>query len=250
MSAVVELAPELRGFGGIHGGHLAAIALEHAAHAVADPARSPRALTLTLASAATGGALEVDATVAHAGGSLSATSVRLAQGGRVAALGVATFGAARPGITRDDRRMPAVPPPEDCAPLVEAPVAEAQGLPIEHRPAAAPLPLSGSGVARIVVWMRRRAGDPLDAAGATLLADGAVPALFGAIDAFVAMPTVELSLQFADIAAAARSPWVLGVFESVFAADGYAVEDGELWTPDGTLILTARQLRRVQAPAG
>lgn len=250
MTAVVDLAPELRGFGGIHGGHLAAIALEHSARAAADPERVARSLTLTLVSAADGGALHVDAAVERAGSALTTTSVRLAQGGRAIAFGAATFGAARPGITRRDRAMPDVPPPGDCVPLVEAPVAEAQGLPIEHRPAAAPLPLAGSDDARIAVWMRRRADEPLDAAGLALLADGAVPALFGAIDTFIAMPTVELSVQLADVGAAAASPWVLGVFTNVDAADGYAVEDAELWTPGGALVLTGRQLRRVQGTTG
>jgi acyl-CoA thioesterase len=141
--------------------------------------------------------------------------------------------------------MPDVPPPERCAPLVAEPVPGSDGLLIEHRPAAAPLPLAGSADARIVVWMRLTEERPVDALAALMLADGAVPALFGALDAFVPIPTVDLSVQFADVEAASGSPWVLGVFRHVHAGDGYTVEDGELWTPDGRLVLSARQLRRV-----
>jgi hypothetical protein len=96
--------------------------------------------------------------------------------------------------------------------------------------------------------MRLGEDRPIDAASALVLADGAVPALYGCLNAFVPIPTIELGVQFADLGAAAGSPWVLGVFDHLRAADGYSVEDAELWTPDGRLVLSGRQLRRVLAP--
>jgi acyl-CoA thioesterase len=243
----VQLDASRTGFGGIHGGHLAAVALGAMA-SLAGGDRPPRSLTLALLSSITGGELRVLPTIEHAGRTLTAATVRLRQNGTTAATGMAIFGAARPGPARLDRSMPNVPPPEECQPLAAKPVPGSDGLGIEHRPAAAPLPLSGSSEARIVVWMRLSEDRPIDAASALVLADGAVPALYGCLGAFVPIPTIELGVQFADIGAATSSPWVLGVFDHLRAADGYSVEDAELWTPDGRLVLSGRQLRRVLSP--
>jgi acyl-Coa thioesterase superfamily protein len=143
--------------------------------------------------------------------------------------------------------MPDVPPPEECRPLVEKPVAEASaGYLVEHRPAAPPLPLTGGDRARILVWMRLVEDRPIDALAATMLADAGPPALYGRLSEFVAMPSVEIALHFADLSAAAKSPWLLADLRTTYAADGYAIEDGELWTPGARLVLQARQLRVVR----
>jgi acyl-CoA thioesterase len=150
--------------------------------------------------------------------------------------------------------MPRVPPPEQCRPLVERPVDAGVNLLVEHRPARAPLPLQGrldpdarepyEGAAELAVWMRLGAEDrPVDAASATFLADAAAPALYGALRAYVPMPSAEIALHYVD--PVSDDPWVLGVVRNRVAGDGYAVEDGELWSRDGRLLLHSRQLRRV-----
>jgi acyl-CoA thioesterase len=141
--------------------------------------------------------------------------------------------------------MPDVPPPDACAPLAAPPVPQARAADhVEHRPARDPLPFAGADTAEILVWMRLGEDRPVDAALATFLVDSAVPALYARLDAYVAMPTVELSVHYAATQAS-DDPWVLGVFRTAIAADGYASEDGELWTPAGALLVRARQLRRV-----
>src|SRR5262245_52650540 len=139
----IQLDPALTGFGGIHGGHLAAVALETAT-SLAGGDRPPRSFTLCFMSPIAGGELEVVPEIEHAGRTLTVATVRLRQHGTTAATGMAIFGATRPGPARVDRHMPQVPPPEDCLPLPAPLVPGSDGLGIEHRPAAAPLPLSGS----------------------------------------------------------------------------------------------------------
>ncbi len=78
-----------------------------------------------------------------------------------------------------------------------------------------------------------------------MLADAAPPALFGLLNHFVAIPTIELTINFADLDAAGGNTWLLGVFRNTYAADGMAVEDGQLWTPDSSLLAQTRQLRWV-----
>jgi acyl-CoA thioesterase len=58
-----------------------------------------------------------------------------------------------------------------------------------------------------------------------------------------------MAIHFAALDAMADSPWLLGAVRTTHAADGYAIEDGELWTPDGRLVLQSRQLRRILEPA-
>ena len=45
------------------------------------------------------------------------------------------------------------------------------------------------------------------------------------------MPTADLTLHLGPGADRPPGPWVLGVVRSRVAADGYALEDGELWAP-------------------
>jgi hypothetical protein len=57
------------------------------------------------------------------------------------------------------------------------------------------------------------------------------------------MPSTEITVRFAEVAAVAAGPCVLGIFRTSHAAGGDAIEDGELWTEAGHPILQARQLR-------
>ena len=239
-----EIATDLTGFGGTLGGYVAAIALR----ATSDPvgARPPRSLTTHLLAPIAPGRVDLATRVDRAGASMSSASLRIDQDGATVATALAAFGVAHPSLTHAGLAMPDVPPPEDCRPLVDRPVAEASAaLLVEHRPAAPPLPLTGGDRARILVWMRLVEDRPVDAPLAAMLADAGPPGLYGKLDHFVAMPSADITLHFADLAAATASPWVLGDFRTGHAGGGYAIEDGELWTPDGRLILQARQLRRV-----
>jgi acyl-CoA thioesterase len=241
-----DVDPALSGFGAAHGGYVAALALRGLSDTVGEEHRTPRSLTVQLLARVAPGALDVDAVVERAGGSTTSTSARLRQQAATVGTAVATFGRARPSLVRTDAAMPPVPPPEACAPLADVPVPEAgAAVLVEHRPAAPPLPLSGSDRAELLVWMRLADDRPVDAASAVFLADSAAPALYGALDAYVPIPSVEIAVHFAPAVAHDNGPWVLAVLRNRFAAEGYAVEDGELWTPGGRLLLVSRQLRRV-----
>jgi acyl-CoA thioesterase len=243
-SLTATVAAELRGFSGTHGGYLAAIALR-AMRPLAE-GRQPLSLTVHLLTAVKPGELELAPRVDRSGSSMTTLSLRARQEARPALLATGVFGATRPTLSYDGLAMPDVPAPEERRPLVEKPVAEAAaGYLVEHRPAAEPLPLTGGGLARILVWMRLVEDRAIDALLATMLADAGPPALYGQLSEFVAMPSTEIALHFADVAAAAASPWALAHLRTGHAAGGYAIEDGELWTPGGRLVLQVRQQRRI-----
>lgn len=240
----VTLDPHLTGFGGAaHGGYVMTLALRAMEAAVADPARIPRSLTMHLLAPISGEAVELDPRVERRGGSMTTASARLEQEGTTVATALAAFGRDRSSLAQQDAAMPAVPPPEELAPLVDLPVPESE-MQVEHRPAADPLPLSGGDRAELVAWMRMAADRPVDVHAATHLADSLAPALYGALTAYVPMPSTDITLHYAG-AVRTTSPWVLGVVRNRFAADGYALEDGELWSREGRLLLRSRQLRRV-----
>ena len=142
--------------------------------------------------------------------------------------------------------LPAVPGPEQCAPLALPVEMVPYGQHLEHRPATPALPLTPGPLAELVAWVRLRADDPLDAAALTVLADAMPPALYAITATPVAVPTVELSLAYASgLDEAPRRGWVLVRISTRSAADGWCVDDSEVWAPDGMLLVQARQTRRV-----
>ncbi len=241
-----RIEPELRGFGGAHGGYVSAIALRALTDLVDDTERLARSLTLQLTAPVAAGILELRGERSRTGSSISAASLVIEQAAERRGAAWAVFGRSRRSPRYLGRAMPNVPPPEACLPIGEKPAPEASaGIFVEHRPAAPPLPLSGGQRAEILVWMRLVEERPLDPLVAVMLADAGPPALFGRLERFIRMPSVEIAIQLTEPAAIADSPWLLGVFRTSHAADGYALEDGELWTPEGSLVLQARQLRRI-----
>jgi acyl-CoA thioesterase len=241
-----DLSPDLRGFGGVHGGHVAALALQAMRRTLPNAAHEALSLSVTFARTVQPGGVEVDAGVSHTGRTLTTTTARVLQGGSAKALATASFGVRSPaGLQRRERRMPEVDPPELRAPLGTEPVPGSGGLGIAHRPASGGLPFTGQPQARGSIWMRLADDRPVDELTVAVLADGAVPALFLALTEYRPIPTVELSMHFGTLGPALRSPWLLLALENVVAADGWAVEDGELWTPDGELVAVSRQLRHV-----
>lgn len=243
----VEIDPAYGGFVGAHGGYVAAIALRALADVIGDVEREPRSLTIQLLAPIAIGPLQVTTQPSRVGRSMSAGSVRMEQDGETVAVAVGAFGRPVPSLARRDVAMPDVPPPEDCDVVVLAPPGAGSFKHVaEHRAAAPPLPLSGAADAELFAWMRMTEDRSLDALSACFLADAAPPALVATMTEFAAIPSAEIALHFAAGGLAeTSSPWLLGAVHNRDAGDGYATEDGELWTPDGQLVVLSRQLRRL-----
>ena len=242
-----------RGFLGVNGGFAAAVALRAMTGAVAAADRAPRALALhLLAPVRAEPPLTVTPWVDRTGRSTTAASVRLEQEGATVALGHGTFGRPGGGVPgpRRDVELPAVPGPQACRPLEDDPTGRGRiSAHVERRPVDGFWPLAGSSHARLLVWMRLGEARPLDALSAAFLADAAVPPLFATLREPAAIPSLDVTVHFAagarNTAAADDEGWVLGSFTHVHSNDGFVVDDGELWTPDGELVALVRQLRRV-----
>ena len=72
------------------------------------------------------------------------------------------------------------------------------------------------------------------------MADGYYPAIWPRLTELLPAPTIDLTIHFR--APLPYSGPVLARFTSRLARDGYFEEDGELWSPDGTLVAQSRQL--------
>ncbi len=142
--------------------------------------------------------------------------------------------------------MPAVPPYGDVDQL---PVTE--GLTprffenFDARPVIGDWPFSGGSKALSGGWIRLAEPRPMDDLAVTVFADAWMPSVFVRLERPMGVPTVDLTVHFRTTLPPPEvdsHDYVLVVFRSETAAEGFFVEDGEIWSSKGTLIAQARQL--------
>lgn len=237
-------------WGGPNGGYVSALLVQAMTRELAMPDRHLRSVTLQFLRPLQPGPVRIETAVERHGRSLSTLSAQAAQESGPGVMALAAFGDDRPALEVSQVRMPAVPPPEDCAPLAFPPeVAPPFSRFLEYRPADDRRPLSGGDRADLLVWLRLAEAEPHTPATATLLVDAAFPALYARLQHPVAIPTVDMTVHHMTEGSAELGAWLLGAFTTRIAAGGYAFEDGELWRRDGVLVAQARQGRRILLPA-
>ena len=233
---------------GPNGGYLAAIVLRALAAAVDDPVRAPRSVTVHYTSPPEAGALTITTAIERVGRSLTSCSARLTQGDRLVALAIAAFSAPRPGPEFCDLHPPDVPLPEALERLDVPPEAPPIAYRWDTRWAIGRPPRPGKPLAREAVaggWIRLEEPQPLDAPAVAAVTDAWIPPIFSRTDELLAVPTIDLTVHFrAPLPQPGLDPdgFVLAVFRTNVAADGFMEEDGEVWAPDGTLLAQSRQL--------
>jgi acyl-CoA thioesterase len=236
---------------GPNGGYLAAIALRPLAEAVGDPERAPRSLTVHYTAPPVEGPLEIATVIERAGRSLTSSSARLTQDGKLIGLALGAFSRARPGPEFADVRPPDAPPPEQC-PVIEPPPDDPSVPAIayrwDNRIVRGGVPGEPAGEAVTTQWIRLPEGHVVDGFVAAAITDAAVPAVFGRVDEPIVVPTVDLTIHFRSslpVPGAKPDDYVLADFHTNVAAEGFLEEDGEIWTRDGLLIAQSRQLAAV-----
>lgn len=229
---------------GPHGGLVAGLALRHGQGLVGD--RVPRSLHAHFLVPAPVGEVRLTARLLREGGAGAVVEVGVTAADADEPAVVATLVAGRargPAPAVEAVPAPVVPPAGDCAALA----LPAELVPFSQhfafRPATAAVPGGGGEVAELVAWVRPHAPVPLDAAALAVLLDVMPPALYAVATAPVPVPTVELSASFTG--ATAEPGWVLCRIATRQAADGWCVDDSEVWSAEGTLLAQARQTRRV-----
>jgi acyl-CoA thioesterase len=225
------------------GGYVMAMLLRGMEQEVADPGRMARSLTVSFMRPPAAGPATVHPRIERAGRSLTTASARLEQDGKPMALAFASFSVPWEGPLLDEAPMPQVDPPEFRSPP-DAPLPE--GAPpfvgqLSMQPRFGDQPFSGSDRAETGGWLGLREEGELDAPVVALLSDAWWPAPWARLRELAPAPTIEMTVYF-------RAPLpledtlLLARFRSRLTRDGFFDEDGELWTPDGTLVAQSRQL--------
>ncbi len=230
---------------GPNGGTVAAPLLRAMAGAVDDDARSPRSFTIHYARPPASGPVTIRCAVERTGRRLSTVSARMTQDDRLIALALGAFSPPWEGIEFQDLQMPDVPSPEDIDPRPdrgEMPFL----LNFDFRWALGVQELASGGRAESGAWMRLREPQLVDPIVALQLADAWIPAIFAkVIPPSGGVPTIDLTVHFRaslPLPDARADDWVLGVFRTTTAQEGFLEEDGELWSRDGRLLAQSRQL--------
>lgn len=181
--------------------------------------------------------------ILRTGRSVVNASVDVMSGGLLATRVGVLFAHPRPSQVRHDfYAAPQVKPPAACRPLLPAQMAAAPVFVqnFEMRPAGGAAPLSGAAHPELLLWVRHVDADDANPLIALIgLADALPPA---AITAFPApAPLSSLTWTFDVFASAPAGSWMLMRSFSRRANDGYSIEEMEIWSEEGVLLLSGRQ---------
>jgi len=238
---------------GPNGGYVAALILRAVSTEVGDPERRLRSFTVHYLAPPHEGEVEIAVTVERQGRSLTSVSARLTQGDTLIAIAVGAFSLSRPSVEFRDLVMPDVPAPEDLttSDRTLGPIIHQR---YEQKWAIGPLPFSGGDVALAGGWIRlnpAESGDDESGEGEGIsvdqhllvaFTDAWIPPIFGRLTQPAAVPTIDLTVHLRDPIPPGYDDWVLVVFRTSVASDGFIEEDGELWSRDGALLAQSRQL--------
>ncbi len=230
---------------GPNGGFIAALLVRAMEHAVADPSRQLRSMTIHYVRPPSEGEARIETRVERVGRSLTTLSARLLQGDSLQALALAAFSKPRDTASLHHAVMPEVAPPKRRSPRRDPKVPIHERY--EQRWAIGPRYFEGSRGREAVTggWLRLAEGTrPLDGALLAAYSDAWPPAVFASNELPLLMggvPTVDLTVH---IRATLPQPddFVLAVFRTREVAGGFLEEDGELWSRDGRLLAHSRQL--------
>lgn len=231
---------------GVYGGWSLAVlvrAVEHHARELGD-ARPLRSITAALPSAALVGPAEVSVEPVRLGKGLSTVTAKLVQDGEVRAL--ATILLARDRAPEAAAFCELSPPslrPFDATPVIPmgefGPVFSRH---FEYR-TDGPYPFTAGKEARVTGWIRaKRAGDLSKSAFVVALADAYWPATFSRATAPFPIGTVAFTLQTTTSLDALELDAPLAYRAHTWIqAEGFFVEQRELWTKDGVLVALNQQ---------
>ncbi len=233
---------------GVHGGVVAALALtaaERTLHeAGADSGRALRSATLGYVAGNSIGELAIDVDVVRHGRSLVTTHARTSQQHKTTT--VARFHHSPPweGMTYSD-----APPMPDRPPTtvqLHRPGAHSHINNVDTHLHPETQLLGGADRAEWIAWSRPLHGSRFDAAWLLMFGDYFPPAVFAKATTRQRAVTIEYSMQIHS----AVGRWDLGEngyltarMHAFHSHEGFAVEDGWIYLPDGELLATTRQTR-------
>jgi acyl-CoA thioesterase len=232
---------------GVHGGVVAAIAINASSTALrdedTDPASQLRAATFGYVSGNTVGDLTIDIEIIRRGRAMSTTHARVTQGDKTTTVARMHYSTPWDGLEFSD-----VPPPttrpRDAVRLQVLRPAHLNNTETYLHPDTALF--VGAERAEWLAWSRPTDGNSFDVAWLTMFGDYFPPAVFARTLEPVRAVTIEYSIQIHSAAGSWRieeGEYLAARMHTFHSHDGFAVEDGWIYLPDGTLLATTRQTR-------
>jgi len=225
------------------GGYVMALVLRAFEEAVADSSRSARSVTMHFLRPPSVGPVTVEATVERAGRSLATVSGRLIQEGKLIGIALGAYSAPWESPHLPDEPMPSVDPADGRDPIDSAGRHKApdftQRLSMQRR--FGEMPFTSAKRGEVGGWIGLVEERPIDALSLAVIADAWFPAPWPRLPEFAPAPTIDLTIHF-RVPLPLDDGLLLGRFRNRMVRDGFFDEDGELWTPDGTLVAQSRQL--------
>jgi acyl-CoA thioesterase len=236
------------GHDALFGGYAQALVLAAMRRSVDDAAKAPKSMTMHFLRPFLDGPQRIEVGLEREGRNMANVTARAWSGGKLAGLALANFGTNRRSPSFVAARMP------DVAPLgaEEAPVDPAAGIPthelFDFFPRMGGLRFS-SGVSEVGGWVRPRFPAPADEYLCTVLADLWLPAAYHRWEVGAVAVSADITMHFRASLPAGVAPGspLFVVLRAAKSGDGWADEDGEIWTADGELLAQSRQVRFVHS---
>jgi acyl-CoA thioesterase len=231
---------------GVHGGFVAALAVRAVEATLGDPSRTLRAATFGFLRGLRPELATFHVEEIRVGRALATFHVSVTQDdGPPSIIARCHLSPRWDGAAFSDLVPPALSPPADAVRLtIPGGAGHVHHLPTLVHPATTMF--AGATQARWLAWTRPSDPDPIDAAWLTMLGDYFPPAVCVAMTGPSRAVTIEYAIQIHT----STFPVPLGPDERLtcamhasHAAEGFAIEDGSIWGPDGTLLATTRQSR-------
>ena len=228
---------------GIHGGYTAALVVNAIAAAVDAPSRALRSFATQFAAVPRPGPVDIEVTVERAGRSMTTTTARLLQEGKVLQVAHAANSTGRPGIAYDDYVRPRGSDPGDAPRFTSSNgVGHFQNVEVRLDPDV--VPFGGGDEAWVAAWLRPLDGEAIDAAWVVAMCDVLPPAVFSRTTGPVKAATIEYVVHLATGQPSLRGgDHVYLSCRSPLSDEGFAVEDATMWAADGRVLAVARQTR-------
>jgi len=232
---------------GVHGGVVAALVVEAASTVLCnegvDGSTRLRAATFAYVSGNEVGASTIDVDVIRRGRSMVSTEARVRRDGEITTVARMHHSTPRDGLEFSDLE-PLPAKPAKAVRFSAPPVSHLANVETHFHPDTTLH--AGADRAEWLAWCRPLGTDRFDPTWLTMLGDYFPPAVFVRTEAPSLAVTVEYAIQFHTD----DDAWTLGEDEYVatqmhtfHSHAGFAVEDGRLQLPDGTLLATVRQTR-------
>jgi acyl-CoA thioesterase len=230
---------------GVHGGFVAALAVRAVQTTLGDPARMLRVATFGFLRGLRPELATFHVEEIRVGRALATYHVSVTQDEGPPSI-VARLHLSPPweGRSFSDLDPPPLRPPADAVPLtMPNRIGHVHHLPTLVHPDTTMF--AGAPQARWLAWTRPSSPDQIDSAWLTMLGDYFPPAVLVRDTGPSRAVSIEYAIQIHNSEPVALTPdeHLTCELHATHAAEGFAVEDGSIWTPRGKLLATTRQTR-------